>query len=105
MAKSGDTNGRRSYEGIKKMNEENKIPLYYYRAYRKALRDLKGALEKCQEFLKYCGMNNTKGTIAIIDTVLEDPERLMYSQSLSGYEIPDLYLQKYRKWQKNKKKS
>lgn len=34
-------------------------------------------------------MNNWKGMMAVIDMVLADPEKLMYSASLEGYEIPE----------------
>lgn len=76
----------------------NEIPLPYYRAYRKALRDLKAGIEKVNDNLKMYGMNNWKGMIAIIDMVLQDPEKLMFSQSLSGYEIPEPYLSKWEKY-------
>lgn len=74
------------------------LPLPYYRAYRKALRDLKAGIEKVGDNLKMYGMNNWKGMIAIIDMVLQDPEKLMYSQSLEGYEIPEPYLGKWEKY-------
>lgn len=77
---------------------ENGLLLPYYRAYRKALRDLKAGIETVGDNLKMYGMNNWKGMIAIIDTVLQDPEKLMYSQSLEGYEIPEPYLGKWEKY-------
>lgn len=80
------------------MRNATDIPLEYYRAYRKALRDLKVGIEKVNENLKKYGMNNWKGMIAIIDMVLQDPEKLMLSQSLSEYEIPEPYLSKWEKY-------
>lgn len=83
---------------------ENDLPLPYYRAYRKALRDLKAGVEKVNDNLKMYGMNNWKGMIAIIDMVLQDPEKLMYSQSLKGYEIPEPYLGKWEKYKEKVRK-
>lgn len=84
---------------------KNEVPLAYYTAYRKALRDLKSALEKAEEFLKRCGMNNTKGTIAIIDVVLKDPSRLMLTASFEGYELPEKYYQNLKKWKKKRREN
>lgn len=81
------------------------LPLWYYPAYRKALRDLREALQKSSDHIKRCGMNNTKGVCAIIGIVLNDPEKLMYSQSLKGYEVPKSYLSKFRAWQKKQKEA
>ena len=41
--------------------------------------------------------------VAIIDMVLQDPEKLMYSASLTGYDIPEPYLTKWRKWQQKQR--
>ena len=82
---------------------ENDLPLQYYPAYRKALRDLKNAIEKVGNNFKHYGMNNWKGMMAIIDMVLQDPEKLMYSASLTGYDIPEPYLTKWRKWQQKQR--
>ena len=82
---------------------ENDLPLKYYPAYRKALRDLKAAIEKVGDNFKYYGMNNWKGMVAVIDMVLQDPEKLMYSASLTGYEIPEPYMTKWRKYQKKQR--
>ena len=81
----------------------NDIPLHYYAAYRKALRDLKAAIEKVGDHFKMYGMNNWKGMAAVIDVVLQDPEKLMYSASLTGYDIPEPYLTKWRKWQQKQR--
>lgn len=81
----------------------DELPLQYYSAYRKALRDLKAAIEKTGHHLRYYGMNNSKGIVAIIDMVLQDPGKLMYTASLEGYEIPEPYLTKFRKWQRKQK--
>lgn len=85
--------------------QNNGLPLSYYPPYRKALRDLKSALEKAEGFLKRCGMNNTKGTIAIIDVVLKDPERLMLTASLEGYELPEKYYRNLQKWEKKRREN
>ncbi len=83
----------------------DELPLWYYPAYRKALRDLREALQKSSDHIKRCGMNNTKGICAIIGLVLNDPKKLMYSQSLTGYEVPEPYLSKFRAWKKKQKES
>ena len=49
---------------------ENDLPLQYYPAYRKALRDLKAAIEKVGDNFKPYGMNNWKGMVAVIETVI-----------------------------------
>ena len=82
---------------------ENDLPLQYYPVYRKALRDLKTAIEKVGNNFKLYGMNNWKGMVAVIDMVLQDPEKLMYSASLTGYEIPTPYIEKFRLWQRKQK--
>ena len=82
---------------------ENNLPLQYYSAYRKALRDLKSAIEKEGDSFKHYGMNNWRGMVAVIDIVLKDPEKLMYSASLTGYEVPEPYLAKFREWQRKQK--
>lgn len=79
------------------------LPLWCYPAYRKALRDLREALGKSSEHLRRCGMNNTKGIVAILGLVLEDPEPLMLTQSLAGYEVPEPYLSKFRAWQRKQR--
>ena len=71
---------------------DNGLPLHYYPVYRKALRDLKDGIEKVGDGFKMYSMNNWKGMMAVIDMVLADPEKLMYSASLAGYEIPEPYL-------------
>lgn len=86
------------------MNDDNNMPLYCYRIYRKALRDIRNALEKCESGLKIYGMNNIKGCIAAIDMALTDIEILSETQSLEGYAIPEFYLKKYRKKIEKKKK-
>ena len=82
---------------------ETDIPLHYYSAYRKALRDLKAAIEKVGDNFKMYGMSNWKGMAAVIDVVLQDPEKLMYSASLTGYEIPEPYMTKWRKYQQKQR--
>lgn len=82
---------------------DNGLPLHYYPVYRKALRDLKDGIEKVGDGFKMYSMNNWKGMIAVIDMVLADPEKLMYSASLEGYEVPEPYLTKFRAWQKKQK--
>ena len=82
---------------------ENELPLYYYPAYRKALRDLRTAIEKVGDNFKRYGMNNWKGMVAVIDMVLQDPEKLIYSASLTGYEVPEPYMSKFIKWQRTQK--
>lgn len=79
------------------------LPLHYYPVYRKALRDLKDGIEKVGDGFKRYSMNNWKGMMAVIDMVLADPEKLMYSASLEGYEIPEPYLTKFRAWQRRQK--
>ena len=95
-----------AWEEMKKKLErcmENDLPLQYYPAYRKALRDLKTAIEMVGDNFKRYGMNNWKGMVKVIDVVLKDPEKLMYTASLKGYDIPEPYLSKWRKWQQKKK--
>lgn len=82
---------------------DNGLPLHYYPVYRKALRDLKDGIEKIGDGFKMYSMNNWKGMMAVIDMVLEDPEKLMYSASLKGYEVPEPYLNKFRAWQRKQK--
>ena len=82
---------------------KNDLPLQYYPVYRKALRDLKAAIEQVGNNFRLYGMNNWKGTVAVIDMVLQDPEKLMYSASLTGYDIPEPYLTKWRKWQQKQR--
>ena len=79
------------------------LPLHYYPVYRKALRDLKDGIEKVGDGFKRYSMNNWKGMMAVIDMVLADPEKLMYSASLEGYEIPEPYITKFRAWQRKQK--
>lgn len=80
------------------------IPLAYYSAYRKALRDLKSAIEEVGDNFRPYGMNNWKGMVAVIDMVLQDPEKLMCSVSITGYTIPEPYQRKYKKWLEKKRK-
>ena len=80
------------------------ISLTCYSAYRKALRDLKFAIERVGDNFKPYGMNNWKGMVAVIDMVLQDPEKLMRSVSLTGYTIPEPYQGKYKKWAEKKRK-
>ena len=82
---------------------EKDLPLQYYPAYRKALRDLKTAIEMVGDNFKRYGMNNWKGMVKVIDVVLKDPEKLMYTASLKGYDIPEPYLSKWKNWQQKKK--
>lgn len=82
---------------------ESGLPLHYYPVYRKALRDLKDGIEKVGDGFKMYSMNNWKGMMAVIDMVLADPEKLMYSASLEGYEIPEPYITKFRAWQRKQK--
>ena len=74
------------------------IPLAYYSVYRKALRDLISAIEEVGDNFRTYGMNNWKGMVAVIDRVLQDPETLMCTVSITGYTIPETYLRKYKKW-------
>lgn len=41
--------------------------------------------------------------VAVIDVVLKDPEKLMYTASLTEYDIPEPYLAKFRAWQRKQK--
>ena len=82
----------------------NGLPLSYYPPYRKALRDLKSALEKGEGTLKRCSMNNAKGVIAMIDLALKDPEKLMMNGSFEGYELPEKYYQNLQRWKKRRRK-
>lgn len=76
------------------------MELQYYRFYKKSLRDLKIALENSSDFLKHCGMNNITGVQTIIEIVLKDPDILMLTGSISGYEVPEKYWKNYDKWRK-----
>lgn len=82
---------------------KNDLPLQYYPAYRKALRDLKTAIEDVGDNFKHYGMNNWKGMVAVIDMVLQNPEKLMHTASLTEYEIPEPYLKKFRDWKRKQK--
>ena len=84
---------------------ENNLPLQYYSAYRKALRDLKSAIEKEGDSFKHYGMNNWRGMVAVIDIVLKDPEKLMYSASLTGYEVRNRIWQNSGSGKESKKKN
>lgn len=82
---------------------KNDLPLQYYPTYRKALRDLKTAIEDVGDNFKHYGMNDWKGMVAVIDMVLQNPEKLMYTASLAEYEIPEPYLKKFRDWKRKQK--
>lgn len=85
------------------MMPDTGLPLWYYRAYRKALRDFRAALEKCGPNLKMYGMNNWKGVCAMLTCVLKDIEPLMQTVSMTCYEIPEPYMTKWRKYCQKKK--
>ena len=82
----------------------NGISLQYYPVYRKALRDLKAAIEKVGDNFKPYGMNNWKGMVAVIDMVLQDVDPLMETQSITKYTVPKQYQEKYKKWAEKKRK-
>lgn len=80
---------------------KNGIPLHYYPTYRKALIDLRNGIEGVGNNFKIYGMNNWRGMVAVIDMVLQNPEKLMCYGDLSEYDIPEPYL---TKWKEKRKK-
>lgn len=72
--------------------------------YRKAMRDICEALKKGEDRLKIYGMNNTKGSIAIIEAAMDNIEMLALFQSFEGCEVPEIYQKKYKERSKRQMK-